>query len=54
MYFLTPPDLAASKESWEAWILELKKLPQRDESVKFAMKLATRHLEQQLEFEEKV
>lgn len=40
MIFLTSPDLGEPKEVWEAWLVELSAMDQRDDSVKFAIRRA--------------
>lgn len=44
MIFLDGPCIGESKEAWEVWLKDLSTMNQRDESVKFAIKLADRIL----------
>jgi hypothetical protein len=40
MKFLTSPDVGAPRAEWETWLVQLRQMDRRDESVIFAIRRA--------------
>lgn len=45
MRLLTSPELGEPAETWEAWVVQLRKMSQSDPSVQFALQRAQRILD---------